>query len=218
MDLIEFVEGLPKNLVLAPIYRKGATMRSGREAVGKNPLEVAFDKDLGPADVALQLRKNPKKLGAVGLFTGHKGKGIVILDVDKGLGKSMRTWGNSLDGAPKITSTKSNAAKFILRVPEKLWNDVSGFGHSEDHLDGYEVLWGQQGVIWGDYPGSKDGKCSAGEYGFEGDMEKIPEAPEWLIAEMKGRTPSSFIKNQSRCNLEIGLTMRLPRLSTTALM
>ena len=58
MNLIEFVKALSSDWVLAPIYRKGASMRSGKEATGKNPLEVAFDKDLGPADVALQLEKN----------------------------------------------------------------------------------------------------------------------------------------------------------------
>ena len=57
MRLIEFVNQLPTSWVLAPIYRKGAAMRSGKPATGKNPLEVAFDKDLGPADVALQLEK-----------------------------------------------------------------------------------------------------------------------------------------------------------------
>ena len=56
-------------------------MRSGKPATGKNPLEVAFDKDLGPADVALQLEKN-ENLGAVGLFTGPR-SGLVILDVDQ---------------------------------------------------------------------------------------------------------------------------------------
>ena len=48
-------------------------MRSGKEATGKNPLEVSFDKDLSPADVALQLEKN-ENLGAVGLFTGQQGQ------------------------------------------------------------------------------------------------------------------------------------------------
>ena len=176
-------------------------MRSGKEAVGKNPLEVAFDRDLGPADVKLRLEKN-ENLGAVGLFTGIRGRGIVILDVDQNLAALQRKWKGSIDGAPKVTSTKHNAAKFILRVPEELWQEVSGFGHGEDHKDGYEVLWGQQGLIFGAYPGSKDGKWPAGEYGFEGDMDAIPDAPEWLIAEMKAaKTPASFIKNRSALDL-----------------
>ena len=125
MNLIEFVNSLSSDWVLAPIYRKGASMRSGKEATGKNPLEVAFDRDLGPADVALQLEKNDK-LGAVGLFTGRKGRGLVILDVDANLSALKRKWGDSIKGAPVATSTKKNAAKFIFRVPEELWGEVSG--------------------------------------------------------------------------------------------
>ena len=170
MRLIEFVKLLPADWVLAPIYRKGAKMRSGKEATGKNPLEVAFDKDLGPADVALQLEKN-ENLGAVGLFTGMRGRGIVILDVDKNLAALKRKWGDSLKGAPVITSTKKNAAKFIFRVPEELWNQVDGFGHGEDHKDGYEVLWGSQGLIYGAYAGSSCGKYPVGDYSFEGDPD-----------------------------------------------
>ena len=201
MNLIEFVKALSSDWVLAPIYRKGASMRSGKKATGKNPLEVAFDRDLGPADVALQLEKN-ENLGAVGLFTGRKGRGIVILDVDANLSALQRKWGNSIEGAPVATSTKKNAAKFIFRVPEEMWGEVSGFGHGEDHNAGYEVLWGQQGLIFGEYPGSKDGKWEPGIYGFEGDPDSVPVAPEWLLAEMKAaKTPTSFIKNRAALDL-----------------
>ena len=201
MKLLDFVKQLNPNWVLAPIYRKGASMRSGKEATGKNPLEVAFDKDLGPADVALQLEKN-SNLGAVGLFTGRKGRGIVILDVDFNLASLKRKWGESIKGAPVATSTKKNAAKFIFSVPEELWGEVSGFGHSEDHNAGYEVLWGQQGVIYGDYAGSKCGKYPAGSYSFEGDPEAVPVAPEWLLAEMKAaKAPETFIKNRTALDL-----------------
>ena len=201
MKLLEFVKLLPADWVLAPIYRKGAKMRSGKEATGKNPLEIAFDKDLGPADVALQLEKN-ENLGAVGLFTGMRGRGIVILDVDKNLAALKRKWGDSLNGAPVITSTKKNAAKFIFRVPEELWNQVDGFGHGEDHKDGYEVLWGSQGLIYGAYAGSSCGKYPVGDYSFEGDPEAVPEAPEWLLAEMKAaKAPETFIKNRTALDL-----------------
>ena len=201
MDLLAFVKQLNPNWVLAPIYRKGASMRSGKEATGKNPLEIAFDKDLGPADVALQLEKN-ENLSAVGLFTGRKGRGVVILDVDANLGALKRKWGDSVAGAPVATSTKKNAAKFIFRVPEELWGEVSGFGHGEEHNAGYEVLWGQQGLIYGEYPGSKCGKYPAGQYSFEGDPEAVPVAPEWLLAEMKAaKTPETFIKNRTALDL-----------------
>ena len=79
----------------------------------------------------------------------------MILDVDANLGALRRKWGDSMAGAPKVTSTRKNAAKFIFRVPEELWGDVDGFGHGEDHNSGYEVLWGRQGLIRGEYPGSK---------------------------------------------------------------
>ena len=201
MRLVEFVKQLASDWVLAPIYRKDAAMRSGKPATGKNPLEIAFDKDLGPADVALQLEKNPN-LSAVGLFTGRKGRGIVILDVDRNLTALQRKWGDSLKGAPKATSTRKNAAKFIFRVPEELWGEVDGFGHGEDHNQGYEVLWGQQGLIYGEYPGSKCGKWPSGHYSFEGDPEAVPEAPEWLLAEMKAaKAPTSWIKNRTALDL-----------------
>ena len=184
MQLADFVKVLPADWVLAPIYRKGAKMLSGKEATGKNPLELAFERNLGPADAVLQLERN-EELRAVGLFTGHKGGGIVVLDVDRNLGALKKRWGESLAGAPVVTSTKKNAAKYLFRVPEALWSQVSGFGHGDSHKDGYEVLWGAQGLIYGDYPGSKDGKWPAGSYTFEGDPELIPDAPEWLLAEMK---------------------------------
>ena len=47
----------------------------------------------------------------------------------------------------------------------------------------YEILWNRQGVIFGSYPGSAT--SSEGNYGFEGDLDNIPTAPDWLIAEMK---------------------------------
>jgi hypothetical protein len=63
------------------------------------------------------------------------------------------------------------------------------------------VLWGRQGVIYGAYPGSSDGKAPEGYYGFEGDLEAIPDAPEWLLAEMRDHAgkeiqDGGFIKNR----------------------
>ena len=202
MKLLDFVKQLNPNWVLAPIYRKGASMRSGKEATGKNPLEIAFDKDLGPADVALQLEKN-KNLSAVGLFTGHKGRGIVILDVDANLGALQRKWGDSLRRvrrrSPAHGRTQPSSSSPFLRNCGVMW---SGFGHGEDHNAGYEVLWGRQGLIRGEYPGSKDGKWPAGEYSFEGDPEAVPVAPEWLLAEMKAaKTPETWIKNRTALDL-----------------
>lgn len=196
MNLSTFVSQLPKDLVLAPIYRKGETMRSGKIAVGKNPVEAAHERKLGPADAALICERS-SKVGAVGLFTGHKGNGIVILDVDKNLGALAMKWGESVADAPKITSTRKNAAKFVFRVPEELWGDVKGWHHGEDHAEGYEVLWGPQGLIQGEYPGGRNSE--PGEYTLHGDLSAIPAAPEWLLAEMKAaKVPEGkgFVKNR----------------------
>ena len=188
-------------LVLAPIYRKGALMKSGKPATGKNPVEEAHQRSLNRDDAALIIEQRDISVGAVGLWTGVKGKGIVILDVDKNLGALLRKWG-SFDGVPVVRSTKANAAKYIFRVPEALWRDVSGFGLREDTGHAYEVLWGRQGLIYGEYPGSKDGKAKPGHYTFEGDPEAIPDAPGWLIAEMKAaKSGTGFIKNRSALDL-----------------
>jgi len=181
MNLQEFVAQLPSGLVYAPIYAKGAPMASGKPATGKNPLEASFDRKFDAADVALAIQRNPD-LHAVGVFTGIRGNGIVILDVDLGLKKLLKVWGSSLEGAPIITSTKSNAAKYLFRVPEDLWSSVEGRGLGDQD---YEILWNskRQGVIFGEYPGSKNSE--PGQYKISGDLSSIPVAPDWLLAEMK---------------------------------
>jgi hypothetical protein len=164
-------------------------MRSGASAKGKNPHEDALDRNLDKHDAALLIEKSPKTLTAVGLWTGVRGNGYVILDVDRNLYSLKKKWGDALQGAPVIISTKKNAAKYIFRVPEALWTDVDGFGLSEETGNSYEVLWGgqgfRQGLIYGAYPGSIDGKAPKGSYGFVGDPGNIPTAPDFLIAEMK---------------------------------
>ena len=199
-DLLNFVAQLPEGLAYAPIYVKGSKLQSGKVSKGKTPLEKSHHAVLTPADVALQIQRKPEIFRAVGVFTGARSKGLVILDVDRNLAKLVKKWGTSLEGAPKVTSTKANAAKYLYRVPEALWGEVSGFGLSDTGA-GYEVLWGRQGLLYGAYPGSSDGKGPEGLYGFEGDLEAIPEAPAWLVAEMKdhaGKGPADggFIKNR----------------------
>ena len=117
MNTEDFANSLVEGLVYAPIYTKGSLMKSGKPATGKNPLEESYDREFGPADVVLALRKNPD-LQAVGLFTGIRGKGIVILDVDKNHKNLSKQWGSTLANAPKITSPKKNAAKYKFRDPE----------------------------------------------------------------------------------------------------
>jgi len=199
-ELLAFVRQLPEGMAYAPIYVKGSKLQSGKESKGKAPLERSHHQVMGPEDVALQAERRPDVFRAVGVFTGARSKGLVILDVDRNLAKLKSKWCESLEGAPVVTSTKANAAKYLFRVPEALWGEVKGFGLSDTGA-GYEVLWGRQGVLYGAYPGSSDGKAPEGFYGFEGDLEAIPEAPGWLIAEMKdhvGRevTDAGFIKNR----------------------
>lgn len=199
LTLVDFVRNLADDMVLAPIYRKGAVMRSGASAKGKNPHEDGHDRNLGKHDAALLIEKHPKTLTAVGLWTGIRGNGYVILDVDRNHSALKKKWGSALHGAPVVTSTKKNAAKYIFRVPEELWNDVDGFGLTDDTGHAYEVLWGRQGLVYGAYPGSHDGKAPEGSYGFEGDPDAIPDAPDFLIAEMKAakaKEGKGFISNR----------------------
>ena len=200
LDLLAFVRQLPSGVAYAPIYAKDQPIQSGKLSKGKTPLEKSHHQVMGPADVALQIERKPEVFQAVGAFTGARSGGLVILDVDRNLARLKKKWGESLEGAPVVTSTKQNAAKYLFRVPEALWASVKGFGLSDTGA-GYEVLWGRQGVLYGAYPGSSDGKAPAGEYGFEGDLEAIPEAPDWLIAEMRDHagkelSDGGFIKNR----------------------
>lgn len=199
-DLLDFVAQLPSGFAYAPIYVKDSQLQSGKISKGKTPLEKSHHVVMEPADVALQIQRKPFVFRAVGVFTGPRSQGLVILDVDRNLAKLAKKWGSTLDGAPKVTSTKANAAKYLYRVPEALWGEVKGFGLSDTGA-GYEVLWGRQGLLYGAYPGSSDGKGAEGFYGFEGDLEAIPEAPAWLLAEMreaagKDPTDAGFIKNR----------------------
>ena len=199
-ELLAFIKQLPAGIAYAPIYAKGCKLQSGKESKGKTPLERSHHQSMNAADVALQVDRKPEVFQAVGAFTGPRSGGLVILDVDHNLSRLKKKWGETLEGAPAITSTKANAAKYLFRVPEALWGDVRGFGLSDTGA-GYEVLWGRQGVIYGAYPGSSDGKAPAGHYGFEGDLEAIPEAPEWLLAEMRDHCgkelqDGGFIKNR----------------------
>ena len=197
MNTEDFANSLVEGLVYAPIYTKGSLMKSGKPATGKNPLEESYDREFGPADVALALRKNPD-LQAVGLFTGIRGKGIVILDVDKNHQKLLQGWGNTLDNAPLITSTKKNAAKYIFKIPEELWGSVKGHGLRQEDGGDYEILWGRQGVLMGVYPGHKRTNTPEGHYLLKGDLNAIPDAPAWLIAEMKAPPRT----NQNRKDLD----------------
>lgn len=186
--LVDFVRGLPVGPAYAPIYAKGVVFGKNEDvSTGKAPHEQSFYRVFSPADVALLLEEQPERFQAVGLFTGIRSDGLVILDVDANLSTLLKKWGDSVEGAPRIESTKRNAAKFVFRVPEDQRSQVKGLTGKQSGK-GYEVLWGMQGVIGGAYPGSSDGSAPAGTYRLvSGSFDSIPLAPEWLLAEMRAR-------------------------------
>ena len=200
-ELLAFVRQLPVGPAYAPIYAKGQVFgKHGDVSTGKAPYEKAHHNVLSPADVALLIEQRPEVFKAIGLFTGIRSGGLVILDVDANLTTLQKKWGDSLKNAPKVVSTKNNAAKFIFRVPEEQRSRVKGISGKVTGA-GYEVLWGGQGVIAGEYPGSKDGTAPKGFYALQGDLQDVPEAPEWLLAEMRaakdaGAPPQGLIKNR----------------------
>ena len=200
MNVLSFVNNLPadKGYTYCPIYAKNATMLSGRKATGKNPDEASYERKFGPADVALVLERSPEKFKACGLFTGVRGNGIVILDIDRNLSEVLKKHKESLAGAPVVTSTKKDAAKYIFRIPEELWPEVKGHGLSEQSGGNYELLWGRQGLICGEYPGHKATNSPAGQYKFHGSLEDVPIAPDWIIAEMKASKHPSGKTFQSK--------------------
>ena len=80
-----------------------------------------------------------------------------------------------------VTSTKANAAKFIFRVPEELWADVKGRGLGR-RWRLRDSLGPPRRCLWR-LPRWQNSE--PGEYKFEGDLNSIPVAPDWLLAEMK---------------------------------
>jgi len=178
MNLTEIVKQLDASWATAPIYRKGVTLPNGQKACGKSPLARAAHEDLAPAVAAWYIDENPELFGACGVYTGARSKGLVILDVDRNLTALTQKWGADLNAAPCIKSAKKNAAKFLFYVPEVLWPDVAGLSHAATQGEGFEVLWGPQGVIAGEYAGG-------GSYELTGDLKAIPEAPVWLLERMK---------------------------------
>ena len=172
-----FVRSLPSAWATCPIYAKGVKLPSGKEACGKSPLGKTHHEDWSPAETALHIERNPEEFKAVGVFTGPRSNGLVILDIDANLAQLKKKWGQDLKTAPVVKSAKRNAAKYLFYVPREYWGEVDGLSLSASN-EGWEVLWGRQGLVGGAY---KD----QGVYTQEGDFEAIPEAPEWLLAYMK---------------------------------
>lgn len=172
-----FVRSLPSTWATCPIYAKGVKLPSGKEACGKSPLGKTHHEDWSPAETALHIERNPDTFKAVGVFTGPRSGGLVILDIDANLAQLKKKWGKDLAAAPVVKSTKKNAAKYLFYVPREYWGEVDGLSLSATK-EGWEVLWGRQGLVGGAYKAD-------GVYTQEGDFNAIPEAPEWLLAYMK---------------------------------
>lgn len=187
-ELVSLVRSLPVGPAYAPIYAKGVPFGKHQTvSQGKAPHERSHHVKMSPSDVALLIEQRPETFQAVGMFTGIRSDGIVILDVDANLAALLKKWGDTIADAPQVRSTKANAAKFVFRVPADQRALVRGMTLSQSNC-GYEILWGMQGVIAGAYPGSRDGKAKPGTYRLvAGSFDAIPDAPEWLLAEMRAR-------------------------------
>ena len=153
-----------------------------RVSDGKVPFGKAWKQALTVDDSALMIEREPDKFKAIGIFTGQKSDGLVIFDVDKNLGAIEKKWGKDLKNAPKVTSLRKNAAKFLFKVPEDLVGEVASISQTAAGHEGWEILWGGQGVVAGEYYKEGVGK---GEYTLEGSLYEVPDAPEWLLSRMK---------------------------------
>lgn len=172
-----FARTLPASWATCPIYAKGVKLPSGREAGGKSPLGSTHHEHWSPEDTALELEKNPDTFKAVGVFTGPRSGGLVILDVDDNLSALKKKWNKDLNSTVVVESPKRNAAKYLFVVPKELWGDVEDVSLSASG-EGWEVLWGRQGLVGGAY-------YSGGEYVLKGDVNEVAKAPGWLLAHMK---------------------------------
>ena len=185
MSSTNFIPDIPLNWSTCPIYAKGVLLPKKHEndpdtfAGGKSPLGKAWKLNLNVEESALMIEKEPEKFKAIGVFTGVKSEGLVIFDVDRNLGAIKKKWGKDLDQAPVVISPKKNAAKYLFTVPEEHWLEVESLSHTAAENEGWEVLWGGQGVIAGDYYSGE------GSYEIKGDLNDVPVAPDWLIARMK---------------------------------
>ena len=188
MSSKKFIPDIPLNWVTCPIYAQGVLLPKRNEASpdrvsdGKVPFGKAWKQALTVDDSALMIEREPEKFKAIGIFTGQKSDGLVIFDVDKNLGAIEKKWGKDLKNAPKVTSLRKNAAKFLFKVPEDLVGEVASISQTAAGHEGWEILWGGQGVVAGEYYKEGVGK---GKYTLEGSLYEVPDAPEWLLSRMK---------------------------------
>ena len=183
MTLQNFLQGLPADLNLCPIERKGVG-----NSTGKKPIYKYRDQNLNGHQV-VDLMEKDSTISAAGVWCGTKNNGLVILDVDHRLHMLKRDKSKPLGNPPVITSTREDAAKFVYRVPREQISSVTGLVVEKGGGWSGEIIWANQGVIAGVYPGNADGS-PAGEYKLtSGSFDDIPEAPAWLVAKMSNAKP-----------------------------
>jgi len=176
MSLSDFVSSLPKDWATCPIYRKGVELPSGKKACGKSPLGRAHHDKLAPSTSLHYLNQSPEVYGAVGVFSGPRSNGLVILDIDANLGQLQKKHGADLHG-PHVLSPRKNAGKWFFTMPQALWSEISDVSLSASG-QGFEVLWGRQALVCGEY-------AKGGTYTPKGDFNALPEAPTWLLEHMR---------------------------------
>ena len=180
MNVADFIQSLPADWAMAPIYKRGYILQSKegpQECCGKRPMQGAWKNFISPAQAAHKLRTSPDVFGACGVYAGARSGGVVVLDVDERLGLLEKAHGEDLKG-PRVDSPKRNAAKFFFRVPEQHWNSIEGVTLKRSNA-GWEILWtGKQAIVCGDY---KEG----GEYTPSGDFSNLPEIPMWMLGAMQ---------------------------------
>lgn len=189
-QLAALVQTFPVGFSYTPIYREGAPLYGGKLAnTGKMPLHTTRKEVWSPGRTAKALLELPHLYAAVGMWCGSHGNGLITLDVDYQLAALEIEHGQSLALAPKITSTKPNAAKFLFKAPPGEYEKLAGYT-LDRYQDGSEVLYqGKQAVVCGHYPGKTDAQTGEiypeGEYILHGDINDIPVAPEWLLERMR---------------------------------
>jgi len=204
MSLQEFLQGLPADLNLCPIERKGVG-----NSTGKKPIYKYRDQNLNGHQV-VDLMEKDRTISAAGVWCGTKNQGLVILDVDHKLHLLKRDKSKPLGNPPVITSTREDAAKFVYRVPREKISSVSGLVVEKGGSWSGEIIWANQGVIAGAYPGNADGS-PVGEYKLTGgSFDDIPEAPAWLLAKMENAKPKDGWISKGRT---MRLTDRAPEVS-----
>ena len=88
--------------------------------------------------------------GAIGLWTGTTGNGVVILDVDANL-KTLRGWGEDFNGPCVYSLDQAECRQIHLPLAEALWRNA-GFGLSDVRTSTLTRCCGDvSGVIYGEY-------------------------------------------------------------------